>query len=407
MTLQLSRPPVDMLDGARIAAYQQWWQLYGGAQYASATNPRDKRLVVNYLATIAQKLSAYLMYPAPQLRFSDDGAAQLWQRIAVDNQLASLDYEAALWASVLGDAAYRLGWDSIGQRVSITACDVSNLWVRTQPDDRRVVEWLAQRYYIEQADNGALGNTPDPAPLGFGNVGVNRVEVIEEWTAAEYRLWLGGQLQQRKPNPFGLIPYVIVPNTPRPGAYWGSSDFADLWPIARELNLAVSTFATIIEYSGAPVVVVENAANTDSLRVGPGQLWDLPEQSRAYLLEMMSAGGAQLYVGYLEHLQAMLRHISGLPDVAWGDVERSGGLAQSGAALALQLNPLMQGIGRRRLLWEDALRRRCHHAFAIAHRLSNAPDYGNVEIKVGWPSLTQVENTPAAKSPQWGFGGDD
>lgn len=388
------RPAVDTLDGYRISNYQRYWQLYNGVQYPGLPNGRDKRMVVNYLAATAQKMAGYLMSPAPQFRFSDAGAAAQWASIAAANQLDSLDYEAALWAAVVGDAAFRLGWDVERGQVSVTACDVSQLWVRTRADDKRVLEWVAQRYYIQQ-DAAAPGNMPDPNPLQLGGqqfaASSASVEVIEEWTAGEYRLWLGGALQQQKANPFGFIPYLIVPNNRKPGQYWGTSDFADLWPVAAEINTATSTFATIIEYSGAPVVVVENVASTDNLKVGPGQLWDLPEQSKAYLLEMMSAGGAQLYVNYLERLITMFRDLSAMPPVTWGDVEHAG-QPHSGAALTLQLNPLVQAVARRRLLWEDAFRARCLMAFAIAARMSGTPDFADVGVEVVWPNLYQMND---------------
>ncbi len=396
------RPPVDTIDAYRISNYQRYWQLYSGVQYPGLPNGRDKRLVVNYLAVAAQKMAGYVMSPAPDYQIDDPAAAAAWREIAAANQLASLDYEAALWASVVGDAAYRLGWDMGARQVRITACDVSQLWARTKADDKRVIEWVAQRYFVQQSYNHEPGNIPDPMPLQIGGaqynaVGSANVEVIEEWSAERYRLWIAGKLAQEKANPFGFIPYIIVPNNRKPGQYWGTSDFADLWPVAAELNIATSTFATIIEYSGAPIVVVEAADKTDALRVGPGQLWDLPEKSKAYLLEMMTAGGAQLYVNYLDYLRMVFRDLAGLPPVAWGDVERGGGMPRSGAALALQLNPLLQAVARRRLLWEDALKQRCRLAWAIATKMTGGSDYAAARVELVWPDLLAQDTAGMAQ----------
>lgn len=397
------RPPLDNIDSYRISNYQRNWQLYSGVQFPGLPNGRDKRLVLNYLAVAAQKMAGYVMSPAPDYVIEDPVAEAAWADTVEANRLNSLDYEAALWAAVLGDAVYRLGWRMDEQEVSVTLADPSQLWARTKPDDKRVIEWVAQRYFVQESYNNEPGNIPDPMPLQIGGAqynayGAANVEIIEEWTASIYRLWQAGQLIQQKPNPFGFIPYIIVPNNPRPGQYWGTSDFVDLWPIAAEMNIATSTFATIVDYSGAPIVVVENAANTDALRVGPGQMWDLPEKSKAYLLDMMSGGGAQLYTNYLNHLNTVFRELAGLPSVAWGDVEAGTGInARSGAALALQLNPLLQAVARRRLLWQDALIDRCRMAWAIAAKMTGTPNYEAVDINLTWSDLLMQQTQEGGK----------
>jgi Phage portal protein, SPP1 Gp6-like len=397
------RPPVDAIDSYRISNYQRYWQLYLGVQFPGTPNGRDKRIVLNFLAAAAQKMAGYVMSPAPDYVIGEAGAEASWADTVEANRLATLDYHAALWAAVVGDAAYRLGWDADRGRVSITSADPSQLWARTKADDKRVIEWVAQRYFLQTSYNNEPGNIPDPMPLSLGGAqynsyGAANTEVIEEWTADLYRLWMAGKLEQEKPNPYGFIPYIIVPNSPKPGQYWGTSDFADLWPLALEMNLATSTFATIVEYSGAPVVVVE-AANTDNLRVGPGQMWDLPAASKAYLLDMMNGGGTKTYLDYLNHLSTVFRELAALPSVAWGDVEAGTGInARSGAALALQLNPLLQAVARRRLIWEDAFIDRCRMAWAVEARMTGAPDYKDVDISLTWSDLLMQQTQEGGKN---------
>lgn len=395
------RPPVDNLDAYRISNYQRWWQLYTGIQFPGVPDGRNKRIVANYLAAAANKMAGYVMSPAPTYTIADPGAQQLWDDTVEVNRLASLDYQAALWASVAGDAIYRLGWSVEQQRVTITLADPSQFWARTKADDRRVVEWVAQRYFIQQSYNNEPGNIPDPMPMQIGGAqynsyGAANVEIVEEWTADTYRLWQAGKLVQDKPNPFGFIPYVIVPNSPRPGQFWGESDFVDLWPLAAEINLSTSVFATVVEYSGAPVVVVDGGSDTKNLRVGPGQLWDLPANSKAYLLEMMRQGGATVYIDYIDKLMAMFRDLSGLPPVVWGDVEQGGAMPRSGAALAIGLNPLLQAIARRRLFWEDGFIQRCRAAWAIAAKMAGGPDYAYTDITLTWADLLTQDTAEMA-----------
>ncbi len=381
---ELSKPNLAALDADRISGYRWYWDAYSGNQWLDRPSRREQPVVVNYLSVFANKIAAYLMSPPPSFSLGDAGAAQMWQQIYRHNNLAALDYAAALSASVLGDAAFRLGWDVDAHTVSVTAVDMGNFWVRTKPDDIRVVEWAAQRYWVEA---GQPGNLPDTQQWGVQQATQTvgpRSEIIEEWTATEYRQWQDGRLVQQLTNPYGLIPYIVVANRRRPNAYWGESDLLPLLPLQTELNRAITTFAAVMKFGAAPVGVIEGADHTDQLQVGPGELWTLPPGAKAYLLEMMTAGGAQVFDTYLNELHRMLHDIAEVPRVSFGDVP---GGVHSGVALQVQLQPMMQSTARRRLVWGDALARRVRMALAIAARMGGAAYDEAMAVEVIWPSL--------------------
>ncbi len=65
--------------------------------------------------------------------------------------------------------------------------------------------------------------------------------VVERWTPERWTVAVAGQTVRDGANPYGWIPYVTLPNDPRPHAFWGQSDLADLYDVCRDLNTRLST----------------------------------------------------------------------------------------------------------------------------------------------------------------------
>jgi hypothetical protein len=82
--------------------------------------------------------------------------------------------------------------------------------------------------------------------------------VVELWTESEFELWLDGSPVEKKPNPYGFIPFIIYPNLREPKKFWGISDLVQIMESQRELNRAMSQLSRILELSGNPIAVLEN-----------------------------------------------------------------------------------------------------------------------------------------------------
>ena len=91
---------------------------------------------------------------------------------------------------------------------------------------------------------------------------------------------------------------------------------ADLYDVCRELNARMSVLARVLELSGAPIAVLENVDGSEGIRVGPGAKWELPEGSRAYLLDLLQGGGAETHLRYVDVLFRMLHDLSETPRTA-------------------------------------------------------------------------------------------
>jgi hypothetical protein len=185
------------------------------------------------------------------------------------------------------------------------------------------------------------------------------------------------------PNPYGVIPFVHVPNLPGPNEFWGRSDLADVIPLNRELNERLSDQADVIRYHADPPVVFRGVEDHDAITVGPGSVWDIPKDADVKLLEWQGQS-----VAVQDHINQVLRAIyetAETPRTAFGD----SGRLLSGVALETELRPLIQKTLRKRIVWAAALRRRARLIWQVAERMGLAAPgaFAGLCPRIVWPSM--------------------
>jgi hypothetical protein len=211
------------------------------------------------------------------------------------------------------------------------------------------------------------------------------VVVTELWTAQTFDLYLDNNLIESKPNPYGFIPFIIFPNVKQPKKFWGESDIPVLVQPQRELNRALSQLSRILELSGNPIAVLENVASAEDIKVQPGALWTIPEDAKAYLLDLLQGGGVRLHVDYIDLLYRSLHDISELPRAAWGGAERE----LSGSALRIELGSLIQKVIRKRIIRTNVYHQRNTMILKLSEMYMNE-NFGGVSHRVVWgPILPQ------------------
>lgn len=334
-------------DAARRARYRDYLAFYEGDQWQGRPLPGERRLTINYVRALVRKCVSYL-FPEPVTfavipEGSDDPARERARRaeealtrVYAENDLATVDFNAAIDAAVLGDGAFKVVWDEAARRPIVTAVDVQALSVWWESDDPRRVTRVVQRTVTPGAGGAAATVT------------------IEEWTAESFRLAIDGAIVRDGPNPFGWLPYVIFANAPQPQEFWGESDLVDLIAPARELNRRMSGVARVLDLSGNPIAVLENVEGAEGIQVGPGARWELPEGARAYLLDLLGGGGVGLHLQYIDLLYRVLHDLAETPRSAFGD----SGRALSGTALEVEIQPLVQKVKRKRRVWDGVFARR-------------------------------------------------
>jgi hypothetical protein len=209
--------------------------------------------------------------------------------------------------------------------------------------------------------------------------------VIEVWTAESFELWIEDIQIEKKSNPYGFIPFVIYPNLREPKKFWGVSDLVPIMEPQRELNRALSQLSKILELSGNPIAVLENVEESEDIAVRPGAVWNIPEDAKAYLLDLLQGGGVRLHIDYINLLYRTLHDLSESPRAAFGGTERD----LSGVALEIELQPLLQKVRRKRIIRTAAYNQRNRLILRLLEKYQKE-NFGVNSLRVVWaPVLPQ------------------
>lgn len=348
----------DWLDGQdvdRLNRYRRYLDFYEGRQWDRQPRAGETRLTANYARTLVRKVGSYVFAEPVVQHVPEDAGGTPEQRrraadwldlLAAEQDLHTLDFQTLLDTAVLGDGCFKVTWDPAQNRPLVSSVDPSGLWAWSQPGNVRQIRRIVQRYALQPEEAEDLFQIPLP--------GNGRVQIVEDWTAGHHSIELNGQVIRDQANPYGRIPYVLFPNLGQPHELWGESDLVDLIDVCREINRRLTVISRILQVSGNPIVVLENVSGADGIRADEGAIWELPEDSRAYLLDMLQGGGVQLHLDYLQILFRTLFDLSETPRTSFGD----SGRAISGTALEVEIQPLVQKVQRKRRIWDSVYRRR-------------------------------------------------
>ncbi|NWJ48710.1 MAG: phage portal protein [Chloroflexi bacterium] len=371
--LRLRGKELNEDDEGRRARYMRYLDFYKGNQWANTVPERagQRRLTANYARAFIKKGASFLLGAGVRYECADPLAQAALERLSGENSFDLLDYEAAIDSAVLGDGAFKVTLQQDGT-VRIRGADVLNLACEWAGDDTRRLLRVTERYMLSADEAFELAGM---LPLQ------GEVEVEECWTEQEFRVRLANdpRLDKVQPNPYGFIPYVVFPNERRPRMFWGDSDLVDILELCSEFNVRMSVMSQLLQFSGNPVLVLEGVDGSDGrLRVGPGAVWELPPDSRAYLLELLGQGGLQAHMDYISALHRALFDLAEMPHSAFArDVP--GGV--SGVALEMLLYPLVQKVRRKRQIWTEALERRARMGLRL---LGFSPD---TAVRVIWADI--------------------
>jgi len=388
---------LNRMDTQRLAAYRSNLDFYNGSHWP--TTSRHRQLVFNYAKVSIDKATSFLMqglgfacYPLADVASDSEAikarvrrAEQLLHQVYEQNNLQQLDYETEIDTTILGDGCYKVIWDTDEKHIRITAPDVSGIYAWWLGDDTSRVWRVASRYTLTQDEISILYGQSTRLPGLGGQVEKKQAAITEFWTDKAFDLYLDNDLIESRPNPYGFIPFIIFPNVKQPKHFWGESDIPIIVQPQRELNRALSQLSRILELSGNPIAVLENIASAEDIKVQPGALWTIPEDAKAYLLDLLQGGGVRLHVDYIDLLYRALHDVSEMPRVAWGGIEKE----LSGTALRIELGSLVQKVVRKRTIRADVYHQRNAMILKLAEMFMNE-NFEGVDHRVVWgPILPQ------------------
>lgn len=418
-------------DRGRLARYKERREFYEGGQWPGRPRRRQAQLTVNYARALVRKVVSYALpdrvgftVPAPVMADRDDadvaraggeGApegdvqaslpdlvrarrqADEAQANRVETLLAELlaeldadrlDFALAIDSSVLGDGVIKVTWDVAAERPRLTAVDPATLLAWWSPDTPTEAYRFAQHY---QLPGQAI------ATLGWAAAGAlvpdRLYPVTEDWTGERWRVTVAGQTARDEPNPYGWLPYLVLPNNAGGSQFWGESDLDDLFDVCRQINTRVSALADILDLAGWPITVLENVDSAEGITVGPGARWELPEGAKAYLLNLLKDGGVEQHVAYIDELRTALHDLAETPRTAFGE----SGRAIAGAALQVELQPLVQKVKRKRRGMESLYRRRNAMLLDLIERFGGEPVGGLRRTVPVWPPILPSDREADAR----------
>ncbi len=390
------------LDKSRFSDYRSNLDFYEGQQWTERS--RNRQLVFNYTRIAVDKVTSYLMQG---LNFACDPVAEGPEKVGKaedqakqtaaraedviyqvyqENNLQELDYETEVDAAILGDGCYKVTWDTQEKRVRITSPDVNGLYAWWLGDDLSKVWRIASRYQLTRDEVEQLHQR---------TIQKKTAMLTELWTDRQFDLYLDNELIDSKPNPYGFIPFVVFPNLRKPKHFWGTSDIPALREAQRELNRALTQLSRILEVSGNPIAVLEGVESSEDIRVQPGAVWTLPEESKAYLLDLLQGGGIRLHIDYIDMIYRCLHDISEAPRAAYGGIERE----LSGVALEVELQSLLQKVRRKRTIRTAAYTTRNKMVLQL-HQKFNREDLTRVNHRIIWGSVLPQDRAREAQNEQ-------
>jgi hypothetical protein len=401
------------MDTDRLSAYKHNLDFYQGAHWQ--TTSRNRQLVFNYAKVSIDKVTSFLMqglgfvcYPtgarlslrgAEIPRFTRNKlrnlegeearvkrAEQLLRQVYEHNNLQQLDYETEVDTAILGDGCYKVTWDTDAKRIRVNAPDISGIFAWWLGDDTSRVWRVASRYTLSQDEIALLYDR---------SIAKSKATITELWTAKTFELYLDNDLIESKPNSYGFIPFIIFPNVNQPKKFWGESDIPVLMQPQRELNRALSQLSRILELSGNPIAVLENIGSAEDIKVQPGALWTIPEDAKAYLLDLLQGGGVRLHVDYIDLLYRSLHDISELPRAAWGGIERD----LSGSAMRIEMGSLIQKVIRKRTIRTNVYHQRNDMILKLGQRYLGE-NFDGINHRVVWGSILPQDADRQAQTEQ-------
>jgi len=384
------------LDLDRTKGYKELLDFYHGQQWTGRERRGERRLIFNYAKVFIDKMTSYLVSgihfdvaaaeDSEAARGKARQAEEALYGVYEENNLEQVDLETEVDCAILGDACYKVIWDAMEKKVRITAPDVQGIYAWWLGDDTSRVWRVASRYVLSAEETELLYQI---RPKN------KKATVAEVWTAQDFELYLDNMLVEQKPNPYGFIPFIIYPNLREPKKFWGVSDLPQIMESQRELNRAMSQLSRILELSGNPIAVLENVEESEDIAIRPGAVWNIPEDAKAYLLDLLQGGGVNLHINYIDLLYRTLHDISESPRSAFGGTERD----LSGVALEIELHPLLQKVRRKRIIRTAVYNRRNEMILKLLEKYQGM-NFGKNHLWVVWGPVLPHDITRQVNNEQ-------
>ena len=140
--------------------------------------------------------------------------------------------------------------------------------------------------------------------------------------------------------------------------------------------------------------MLENVDGSDGIVLGPGAKWELPEGAQGLpARSARRAAASRLHIDYVDELRTALHDLAETPRTAFGEAGR----AIAGAALQVELQPLVQKVKRKRRGLASLYRKRNAMLLDLMERFGGAPIGGLRRTVPVWPPILPSDREADAR----------
>lgn len=132
-------------DTDRMKRYHELLDFYQGRQWRYRERQGEKHLTFNYARVVIDKMTSYLMSGVKfvidpvndsiEAKENARRAEMTLQKVYEENGMEQLDFETEIDCAVLGDACYKVIWDTDTASVRVTAPDIQGIYLWNKGDD--------------------------------------------------------------------------------------------------------------------------------------------------------------------------------------------------------------------------------------------------------------------------------
>lgn len=334
----------------RLQRVEQYWDFYEGFHWEDITDLGERpQITENYCRAFVNKFNAFEFGNGFMIKSTiEDNDAEtpitnFLNEIWDNNRRDTLCTEFGQTKSVTGMGCFQVIFEKPGKfddpfeehpkgRIRIVNIPRHIVFPHYDSHDKDKLTEVMIAYPIEVEEKSPILRT----------INTKKVLYKQIWTKDHVVIEDGKNPPVRIPNPYGIIPFVCVPNYPLAGrpVSEAQSDLEDLIPLNIELNTKTSDVSEIIDYYSAPITILYGA-KVSALEKGANKLWGgLPTDARVQNLELQ--GDLTASNNYRRDLKTAMHEIGGVPEGALGGQQAISNT--SSVALHIANSPIIERI---------------------------------------------------------------
>ena len=418
-------PPAEHED--RLRRYEENRLLFEGRHKELVDkyqlNPRGKFYVsINLAGLISKKSADFLIGDGITVsagKKTDSNEQKALERIYEDNHLDVRLYESALGNSYRGDSFFkvRYGYEiedldqglQIGERaVRIESIPAKYVFPETSEYDmkKHVAYHIAIPIKVKtDRDGKRMGDWELEIESHYPNRIVRstrQLQVIRTDTEGHPESWkIGGLVNPPEGEETGIgTPLVVhIPNYTTDDLELGLDDLSELRPMFDELNNRFSQISNILDKHSDPAMAIPyGVMEVDEFgrpifKVSESKVFEVSEKDQ---IPQYITWNGQLQEAYseIDRLTNEILTVAEIPEVALGKSE-SGTSGSSGLAIRMRMNSLLSKVKRKRMYYNDGVKKLLVLAQLVEHEGGADVDY---EVTV--PKLTFTDGLPKDMAEQ-------